>query len=95
MLRIVIDQEFGFKTWLWEFDGNDDQLASVWEDEKPSSCLDPVSKLPGTVTEQEAGKFPSNCQYYAFWHEKDDSNLIPIVKMEEKIVYKITEKEDL
>ena len=69
---VVIDEEHGYRYWLWEFSGTERQLLETFNSNKPKNCLIEPTVLPGKVKECSAERY-LDCDYHAHWHEPDDS----------------------
>jgi hypothetical protein len=68
--------------YLWDIDVADDQeLYYIFEAHKPDTCLDKVSRLPGTL--EFVTTKPKSYDFYAHWHEAEDS-----------WIYRVKEKEN-
>ena len=83
---VLIDEEYGYRYWLWEFRGTEEQLLEAFNSNKPESCTTEPTVLPGKVreipswTELHLSMAP-DCDYHAHWHESDDSEIFKIVNV--------------
>ena len=78
-MRVLIDVEYGRELYFWDIDvANDQELIDIFEEHKPTTCLDEVSVLPGKLT-----LLPSEptipYDYHAHWHEANDSSITKVV----------------
>lgn len=82
--KVLIEEEYGFRQWCWEPTEecgtpvtDQEVLEMVWDDYSPRTCNDPISVLPGILTEinLELNHDYSVYTHSAHWHEQEDSDL--------------------
>lgn len=65
MLRIYIDEEYGYRAWLWKYPGTLDQLISAWE-----AGYAPLNFFDPRLGEFEGDLLPLTCETWPlldFW----------------------------
>lgn len=75
MLKIYVDEEYGYRSWVWTFPGTKKELQAAWDrGDRPDCFLNPsFGKYPGTM-KQTSGHFdPKSFDGYAHVHEKEDT----------------------
>jgi hypothetical protein len=68
---VAVDEEYGYRHWLWAFPGDDDALAQAWRSgHAPTNFWDPsVGNYPGTMTEV----YLDDDDLMAVWDEAETS----------------------
>jgi hypothetical protein len=82
MLKVLVDEEYGFRTWMWLFPGTKEQLIEAWrKKEAPLNFIDPSVGQNGVLfkgTMEETLVIPLFTEYdaVAHVHEIEDTYLI-------------------
>lgn len=77
-LRILLEEEYGYRTWLWEYPGTKEQLIADWKAGRaPMNFFDPSQgkAFIGTMTEILHITALPVWDYYAHTHEDSDTYL--------------------
>ena len=76
-LRILLEEEYGYRTWLWEYPGTKEQLIADWKAGRaPMNFFDPSQgNFEGTMTEILYITALPVCDYRAHTHEDHDTYL--------------------
>lgn len=76
-MKIFVSEEYGYRSWLWEYPHNEAQLIKDWKDGRaPIDFFDPRdSDFDGELRQLTAGEKP-NADAYVHTHEPEDTILV-------------------
>ena len=87
-IEVFLNEEYGYKTWIWNPNMGEDEFVSWWNDLSesdiikyffnikalPGTLKEYVEKSPGTVSVRETGDPTSHRPYYyCHFHDVNDS----------------------
>lgn len=87
MIRVALEEEYGYRLWIWEYPGTEAELLADWKARKaPLNFFDPskgkyagkmieVTDVEGPLYDEYRAKFPSG-SYYGHVHMHDDTYLV-------------------
>ena len=77
---ILIEDEYGYKYWLWFYQGTIEECIKLFKEKRPDSCLVEVSvlnadsySLVSEVDYKTWCEVGETANGFAHWHEPDDS----------------------